>query len=84
MNDQKQKRPALAESGISKSIHLDPVNNPYLNMMRNNRECTFLCCEFLQIFGELLVKCCLDNPQVFKGNELKALYNIQSEYRRHV
>ena len=85
MNEHKRKCPTLAESGISKTIHLDPVNNPYLSMILTNQECAIFFCEVLQTLDDLLNQFCASSPQIYKGNELEAfiaLYNLRNEYRR--
>ena len=81
MRFHKKKCPTIAGSSTSETIHLEPVNNPYFNMILNNKECALLCIEFLELFDSLLNDLCNCDPRVFRGNEIKAfvsLYNIDA------
>jgi hypothetical protein len=82
---QTKKNPTCEESGNSKSIHLRPANNPYINMIVTNKACESFCVEVLQHFDDLLNRYCPDRPRAYKGNELDAfisLFQIDREANR--
>jgi hypothetical protein len=70
MTFHKQKRPTIAGSGTSKSIHLQQANNPYFNMILDNEECVLFCCEILQHFDDLVNKHWIGDPVIDKAQRL--------------
>jgi hypothetical protein len=71
MTYQKQKRPTIAGSGISKNIHLDQANDVYFNMIMENTECARFCCDVLRNFDELLNKYWIGDPCIEESNRIR-------------
>ena len=67
MSLHKQKRPTIAGSGTSESIHLQQANKLYFNMILENEECALFCCEVLEHFDDLINKHWVGDPVIEKS-----------------